>query len=1708
MPLTFTTTAAGASSDYIRYLEGKAKKVDKQGQPTTLEFTLVPVDGSFVKLVRGNYIKFDTVTYPNWFTGFITNAPEYEYLGTKSGVPTWGYRYKAVSDEYLLNLKPIGLVPPFVNMTMGAILRYLVGVLAPGLYTTTGILDGPTISRYVPDPEKTFSQIVQDFCDKAQYKFRANNMALTFKPQDSGAIGITVDGSNKHFSPNLLDITPSTDPVINEAVVMGAVEPQNYINEYWYGDGLTGTFPLLESIYGTDRTLLLDEVFSGNTLDSSKWTEFDDANDWLKVANGYLNALGGNFDHAFNRYVTSANLIPLEGTLRITHGEWDFVNTGTVNRVQGIIGGLWTTTPNYGDGANNFPGCIFGIRVMRWSDGTVHVTPLYNSVLNGGQDLQVDTTKRYIIRTMLVADQAARTTTAQNYLSSSGVVTSVSGTNLSTAVTMTTTLTEINPSTGAVTNTTTWTSSTTLNSAQLYAYYVPMVTDDLHATVSGITISKPMEIFLEQKPSGGSFSTKYVGPNDLDSFDGTQPIATITSSNSGAVTRSSMLGTRQYNPGSASLTYFKDTTKQISYVPGVGELIHLRYRSAGASTARVRDNSSISSEASLWGDNGVRSKVFTKLDPLPRTSVDCEATASAIVGDNNYQRYQGSFTQVSTFFTAEPYSGGILSFTNLPSGLLSVPSLEVNTVETEMISSRPSELFSHKLSFGQKDVVNRFVNQYRQPTDVFAPEDSAEIPSYINPAGVGLAFAPDVIAPTFTSLTSTDLSFNTNQAAPTVPNLLLWTQAFDNAAWSTSGGVILPTITANAATAPDGTATADVLVWAGATTSYGIGQQITPTADILVAGQRFTFSCWMKVASGTANLSLLLEDQAFGFVTTTAFALTTSWQRFSITGTMLSTSTGIKAFLYNPSSAAATYHVWGAQLEAGNVCTPYFKNDGSRTTAGGFEVRYSDESWGVDDAKNLITRTSSQTFSIPRSVRGRIAYVKAYDARNYLKNSEDLTGTGWSVNGAVTRTNSSQTDPDGNTSTVTSVAFPASAAANIFQISTVPAQGSTACFSISMKGTAGNQVRIRIESETSPFPGTNLTVTFNGKWQRVSVSNAWAASDPYGLITVIVQNFTGVAQTVLMTRASAEAGSSETVYCKTLTTAYGANSRFAAGLRCSFPLVPSAPTSATIDITDYINPKITVGLPTNQQDIWGIEVRASDNSTVLYKKDLVAAEFNPVITVAGNNKFSLSYFVYFYNLLGEYSSSYNATTTLPTILLEKATTGKNAVYNPSFELNNTGTVHNNSTYYTTEAIYLCDDWYNESPSNTMWRFHLDSPSYTGDTSASYSGNYSFRAELKPSLAIPNGTTNSEFRVKSNLIKVTPGDTVVVAARMRWDANTFFPAGVSAIQRIGIVFRQADGTDISEHVADLTGGVGWTLKAKAAVAPSNAAYAEVELAAFVSNSSGSTFNTSTNIYAQLRWDDIYFASQSTTLEHSGVNTGNTPSPNPLSQSGTATTINVSSFSIYYGFGTVSYNSGSITGLAYGVKYYVFVDDPSYSGGSVSYQQTTNSRDLTNQEGRIYIGSITLSAGGGGVGGGGGSGACLVAGTPIRLFNGTEKPVETLTLGDVLMSPYETEGAEFQSMDVVEDVQLYRITLSDGRSITCSGKHHILVNGLWLRVEDVYWPNAKVWCEGEEIGLPATCETLGTGTVYRLHLSSPHIYLGGGVWSHNMIDPSNK
>jgi hypothetical protein len=143
-------------------------------------------------------------------------------------------------------------------------------------------------------------------------------------------------------------------------------------------------------------------------------------------------------------------------------------------------------------------------------------------------------------------------------------------------------------------------------------------------------------------------------------------------------------------------------------------------------------------------------------------------------------------------------------------------------------------------------------------------------------------------------------------------NLLTGSNRFD--LWTASS----TTVTRNVATAPDGTMTATQLTFAG-TSNYVLGPAVAVTDQ-----SSFTGSIWLRAVSGTQSSVRfhLRSNNGNNIVTNVTPTLTTTWQRFQLSGAPGSANLNC-SLLLESTSGAQNVLVWGSQIENGPSATSY-----------------------------------------------------------------------------------------------------------------------------------------------------------------------------------------------------------------------------------------------------------------------------------------------------------------------------------------------------------------------------------------------------------------------------------------------------------------------------------------------------------------------------------------------------------------------------------------------------------------------------------------------------------------------------------------------------------------------------------------------------------------------------------------------------------------
>ena len=200
---------------------------------------------------------------------------------------------------------------------------------------------------------------------EARGSYRAIGGALSFLPL--GGVVHAITEADPNFSADGLSLQPS-EGLMNDVTVVGMTEPQDYVKDYFVGDGLSLKFYLSQIPFSRSGRTLLDEEYAGTALNPTRWTATDPSSA-LTVSNGKLQVAGGTGVDGEST-VVFAEKIELAGALVLQHGDAVF-NAAS----DGVLGGLY---PN----AISIAGCLAGFRITP-SGGESTIRALVSGAVTG-----------------------------------------------------------------------------------------------------------------------------------------------------------------------------------------------------------------------------------------------------------------------------------------------------------------------------------------------------------------------------------------------------------------------------------------------------------------------------------------------------------------------------------------------------------------------------------------------------------------------------------------------------------------------------------------------------------------------------------------------------------------------------------------------------------------------------------------------------------------------------------------------------------------------------------------------------------------------------------------------------------------------------------------------------------------------------------------------------------------------------------------------------------------------------------------------------------------------------------------------------------------------------------------------------------------------------------------------------------------------------
>lgn len=617
--------------------------------------------GTWTKPPRWSEVRLDTPEFEGFFTGFITNEPAGEPMGEDTdGTPLVAYHYTAIGEEILLDMNAIGVIPPFVGKTDGAIIAALIARLSPAV-------GSPPVSRFDTSDINLFGSVNAIFSVNAQERF-SDVLARIFTNQSAkitfirGKVylnryedGVTyvIDADNDtNFGPYDLDINPTPTSLRNDLTGFGAIERKEYAREYMVADGVTANWPLKLPVFGASGSPLFGDDFSGTSIDTTHWT-LQDPTGIFSMFGGSLNIVGTAAALGDSEMLLNQGL-EIKGKHKVHGGEYQFVGAQ-----DGIVCALYMDSGI--PPALTLANCNFGFRLTASGSQTA-----IQAIVNGaliGDVVTTQANKSYAFHIYIDSQVTARRWKSWWSLknpfgggiaNSEFIVTFVVEENDQLQVKAPTKY-QIHQETVPGT----YSGSPAVPAMPEWLYIGLASVVNMNCAVNFFAVTETIQAALTMQEPVIVGSPPQVGPPP---GSGSPPLFHNIRGIMGFVGETDADATIQVANQSDSLSFFQET------IPTETTLLELAYRGSGAAVARVINQASITSQAAAFGDSGVRADVLTNISPLPETSEILEAALQAYLDDEITPQFDGDWT-----ILAPPYTSVIDVFNRANENPLELP---------------------------------------------------------------------------------------------------------------------------------------------------------------------------------------------------------------------------------------------------------------------------------------------------------------------------------------------------------------------------------------------------------------------------------------------------------------------------------------------------------------------------------------------------------------------------------------------------------------------------------------------------------------------------------------------------------------------------------------------------------------------------------------------------------------------------------------------------------------------------------------------------------------------------------------------------------------------------------------------------------------------------------------------------------------------------
>ena len=675
MILTIDSLDGAGARDYTSFLDAEnptriARKLNRPAQMLSFiaaEATqmIVPAVGGRVILARADGHKL--------FTGYLSSAPEFEYLGWGQTGPVYRYRLTAVSDEFLLDRKLMPRRAPMIARTSGSILRQMTTDLSPGAFDLSGVQDLEAVTVFVTTPEQSWTEHAANLALQLRSNYRAHDGKLTLGPLN--AVTHVLNEADANLIPEALKLQ-TKEPSGNDIMVRGSEEPREFVKDYFLGDGVTSNFNVSQKPFIRQAQTIFEEEFKGSALEPLRWTKQDPAA-VIQVTGGRLLVQGGTGADG-QTTVIFVELVEMGGAITLVHGEAEFTSPSDA-----IIGGLYSGAVAHGN-------CVAGFRITP-SGGQSLIRALINGA-EVGAGITTVAGHRYGLTTRVIATEAFRSlqifhSSARPQGNPRGGGTVGSNARLVLEVHN---LDPASPGSFAAASSVLF--DGVVAGAPAYCSYALVNAANLNGDVAFCRMLRAVDAEVRSTIPAQAARTRLVGSI------GEGAECTIT--------------------GQPQLLFYSP------FIPVPSEAIVVRYRGHGHSLARAVDTASIAA-MSNGSDDGVRG-IFRKVkNPKPRLTADCVNAALALLDDGVLPQRSGEYQTWSDFLPAgassDPLPGDAVTViapsrgTNFTATLREV---EIEVAELAADRSRYKLIFANDAAASLSFHVEQKILHHPDPSEV------------------------------------------------------------------------------------------------------------------------------------------------------------------------------------------------------------------------------------------------------------------------------------------------------------------------------------------------------------------------------------------------------------------------------------------------------------------------------------------------------------------------------------------------------------------------------------------------------------------------------------------------------------------------------------------------------------------------------------------------------------------------------------------------------------------------------------------------------------------------------------------------------------------------------------------------------------------------------------------------------------------------------